>query len=174
MNRLLLGIVVLAPLVVPARAQTLADRLESARTAARVEVALARDEALSAFTFRSTAEAGVVTVTGVVETPAHRKRVAAVAAGVDGVTRVVNSVQTRRAAADGRIALPTVEETEPVEEEAAEPEPEPQPEEVYHTVRSGDTLGAIARRYGVSVRTVQQLNGLRGSGIRVGQRLRVK
>lgn len=174
MKRLLLGVFVLVALVAPARAQTLADRLESARTAARVDVALAQDEALSAFTFRSTAEAGVVTVTGVVETPAHRERVAAVAAGVDGVTRVVNAVRTGRAAADGGIALPRVEETSPAEEEAAAPEEAAEPEEVYHTVRSGDTLGAIARRYGVSVRTVQQLNGLRGSGIRVGQRLRVK
>lgn len=43
----------------------------------------------------------------------------------------------------------------------------------YHTVRSGDTLSGIARRYGTSVTQLCQLNGLRrDSIIRVGQRLR--
>jgi len=43
----------------------------------------------------------------------------------------------------------------------------------FHTVRSGDTLGAIARKYGVRVSDIQRWNGLRGTVIRVGQRLKV-
>ena len=44
----------------------------------------------------------------------------------------------------------------------------------FHRVRSGQTLGVIARRYGTSVRALQRLNGLRSAHlIRVGQRLRV-
>jgi len=42
-----------------------------------------------------------------------------------------------------------------------------------HVVRRGETLGAIARRYRVSVATLQEWNGLRGHSIRAGQRLRV-
>ena len=43
-----------------------------------------------------------------------------------------------------------------------------------HTVRRGQTLGGIARRYGTSVRTLQRLNGLRSTHlIRIGQKLRV-
>jgi len=43
----------------------------------------------------------------------------------------------------------------------------------YHTVRSGDTLSAIARRYGTSVNNLCKLNGLRTTSvIRPGQRLR--
>ena len=42
-----------------------------------------------------------------------------------------------------------------------------------HTVRPGDTLGAIARRYRTSVEAVKRLNGLRSNLIRVGQVLRV-
>jgi membrane-bound lytic murein transglycosylase D len=42
-----------------------------------------------------------------------------------------------------------------------------------HTVRPGDTLGAIARRYRTSVDAIKRLNGLRGNLIRVGQVLRV-
>jgi len=44
---------------------------------------------------------------------------------------------------------------------------------VTHVVRSGDTLSAIARRYGVSVAAVKEWNGLQGNGIRAGQRLAV-
>jgi len=42
-----------------------------------------------------------------------------------------------------------------------------------HLVRRGETLGAIARRYRVSVAVLQEWNGLRGTTIRAGQRLRV-
>ncbi len=42
------------------------------------------------------------------------------------------------------------------------------------TVKSGDTLGAIARRNHTTIGKLQRLNGLKGSTIRAGQRLRVK
>ena len=41
------------------------------------------------------------------------------------------------------------------------------------TVRSGDTLGAIARRNHTTVSQLKRLNGIRGSNIRAGQRIRV-
>lgn len=45
----------------------------------------------------------------------------------------------------------------------------------YHTVRSGDTLGALARRYGTTVSRLCQLNNIRSTSIlRIGQRLRVR
>ena len=43
--------------------------------------------------------------------------------------------------------------------------------EVIYTVRRGDTLSAIAARYGVTVASLQQVNGLAGTIILVGQRL---
>ena len=42
-----------------------------------------------------------------------------------------------------------------------------------HTVRSGDTLGAIANRYRTSVNAIKRLNGLNSNLIRPGQVLRV-
>ena len=42
------------------------------------------------------------------------------------------------------------------------------------TVRKGDTLGAIARRNGTTVAKLQKLNGLKGTLIRAGQKLRVR
>lgn len=44
---------------------------------------------------------------------------------------------------------------------------------ITHVVRRGDTLGAIAGRYTVSVRKLQGWNGLSGSRINVGQRLTI-
>ena len=57
---------------------------------------------------------------------------------------------------------------------AAPKPPAPKPASVTHTVRSGDTLSAIARRYGVSVKEIQTWNGLKGERIDVGQRLKIK
>lgn len=44
----------------------------------------------------------------------------------------------------------------------------------YHKVRSGETLGLVASRYGMSVRELQRVNGLNSTRIYVGQRLKVK
>lgn len=43
----------------------------------------------------------------------------------------------------------------------------------YHRVKSGETLGGIARRYHVSVASLKSWNGIKGTTIRSGQRLRV-
>jgi len=44
---------------------------------------------------------------------------------------------------------------------------------VRHTVRPGQTLGHIARRYGVTVRAIQQYNGLPSTLIRAGRTYRI-
>lgn len=44
---------------------------------------------------------------------------------------------------------------------------------VRHTVKSGDTLSGIARRYGSSVAKIKSANGLRSDMIRPGQSLSV-
>ncbi len=43
-----------------------------------------------------------------------------------------------------------------------------------YTIRQGDNLGAIARRFGVSVRDLQRWNGLSGTRIRAGKTLVVR
>ena len=46
---------------------------------------------------------------------------------------------------------------------------------VWHRVRSGNTLGHIARKYGTSISKICRLNGIsRNSILRIGQRLRVR
>jgi len=43
----------------------------------------------------------------------------------------------------------------------------------YHTVRRGDTLSEIARRYGVSVQQLRRLND-QTSSLQPGERIRVR
>lgn len=47
-------------------------------------------------------------------------------------------------------------------------------EVVYHKVQSGETLGTIASRYGMTTAELQRLNGMSSTKIYVGQRLKVK
>lgn len=47
------------------------------------------------------------------------------------------------------------------------------PEKIRHYVRSGQSLGLIAQRYGVRVSDIKRWNGLRSNTIRVGQRLTI-
>ena len=42
------------------------------------------------------------------------------------------------------------------------------------TVRSGDTLGSIAKRNGTTIAKIKKLNGMKNDVIRVGQKLRVR
>ncbi len=43
----------------------------------------------------------------------------------------------------------------------------------YHTVRSGESLGLIAKKYGISVSGLKSMNGLRSNLIKPGQKLKV-
>lgn len=53
------------------------------------------------------------------------------------------------------------------------PEFNQQNDRIRYRVKSGDYLGKIAERYGVSVRQIQRWNGMRSTKLRVGQRLTI-
>lgn len=44
----------------------------------------------------------------------------------------------------------------------------------YHTVKKGETLSAVARKYGLTVSQLKKMNGLKRDQINVGQRLKVR
>lgn len=56
---------------------------------------------------------------------------------------------------------------------APKPKPKPKPSTRYHTVRKGDTLYGLSKRYGTTVSKIQKANGVSGSVIRIGQRLKI-
>jgi membrane-bound lytic murein transglycosylase D len=82
----------------------------------------------------------------------------------------------------------SAEPAEPAREPAAAPPPavrEPAPRAVpripaaearpaFHVVKHGETLFAIADRYGLEVKDLRKWNKLRKNAIQVGQRLRLK
>jgi LysM repeat protein len=53
------------------------------------------------------------------------------------------------------------------------PPPTPAPSAIVHTVRPGETLYALSRRYGVGIQEIRDANRLNGNTIRVGQQLRI-
>lgn len=53
------------------------------------------------------------------------------------------------------------------------PKPKPKPQPKRYTVKRGDTLSAISRRYRTSVAALRRANGISGDLIRPGQVLRI-
>ncbi len=61
-------------------------------------------------------------------------------------------------------------EAEKAEREAAE-----KAAQRYHKIRSGDTLGALARKYGTTVNNICRMNGIKSTTVlRIGRTLRVR
>ncbi len=78
------------------------------------------------------------------------------------------SPETSPSATSASTTTPTASATEPP---AATPTPTPR--SAFYTVVAGDTLFSIARRFGTTVEAIQELNGLSGTTITVGQVLRI-
>lgn len=47
------------------------------------------------------------------------------------------------------------------------------PKYTWYKVRKGDSLGKIAKKHGVTVKQIQKLNGIKGTRINTGQRIRI-
>ena len=45
---------------------------------------------------------------------------------------------------------------------------------IYYTVKKGDTLYNISKKYGVSIKELKRLNNLKSSKIKIGQRIKIK
>ncbi len=75
---------------------------------------------------------------------------------------------------DPNPAPPTVTQPHTPDPTPPTPAPEPETEAVYHTVKTGDTLYNISKRFGISVNELKRLNGLTDNIIKIGDKLRVK
>lgn len=53
------------------------------------------------------------------------------------------------------------------------PKPKPKPRTTIHTVRKGDTLYGLAKKYGTTVGKLRSANGISGSIIRIGQKIKI-
>lgn len=73
----------------------------------------------------------------------------------------------------GSVAVPAQTTARPTPTRPAQGRPSPSgnPNQGTYTVKSGDSLGQLARRYGVSIGAIQAANTLRGTVIHPGQKL---
>lgn len=176
-------------------------RLDDASLATKVRLALVEADALRPFDFEAVAVNGRVLLRGEVETRAEREQAEQVAQGVTGVRDVINEVtsieeplaETSDSSRDSLLALmenaseprtrdadsaesedTTTSEDTSQQTESTTQSTDDTSEEVYHTVRSGDSLWEIARSYSVSIDQIVQLNDLQSNRINPGRRLRIE
>lgn len=180
---------------------SVASRLESASTVARVKIALLETPGLDAFTFEPSMRDGQIVLHGDVDTRAQRTTAAQVAREVEGVDEVDNRILVA-----GREVTP--EEEKPSEPQIAEAQPPPEEERSaeassdqeaastseeeqkttdaensaqeedasaeYYTVKSGDSLWMIARQHDTTVDEIKRLNDMQSNSLHPGDRLRIR
>ncbi|WP_103027801.1 LysM peptidoglycan-binding domain-containing protein [Salinibacter altiplanensis] len=137
-----------------AEPRSVSQRLADASVAARATQALARHQTLRRFDFSPSAVRGHLTLRGDVNTREQYREAARTVAALSSVQTVTNAVTI-----DGR------RDPEASASSASNT--------AHHTVRRGDTLSEIARRYGVSVRQLRSLNDLSAS-LQPGEHIRVR
>ncbi len=128
---------------------SVARRVRDRALATQIMLALSNVSALRAYLPTVIVQRGVIVLRGTVPSEQLRQQILQVVDRVIGMARVVDELVVERP--EKTFPLPT-----------------------YHTVRPGETLWDIARRYGLSVTRLRRLNGLRTNVIRPGQRLRVR
>lgn len=142
--------------------RSVAQKIEDASTETQVKQALVRTSSLRVFPFRPTVIEGHLILRGDVNTPDQYRMAERVVQRVEGVTAVTNRL-TMGGQPVTEARLNSDEESSPADDAA-----------VYHTVRQGDTLWDIARKYRASVEQIRNLNDFRSPNLSPGQRIRVR
>ena len=98
----------------------------------------------------------------------------AVQASQPDTSKVVPSEPSKDASeATDKAAADVKAQIEEAEKQAAEKEAPKEPEFVTHTVKKGDTLSGLAKRYGVTIDEIKANNKIKGNNIMLGQKLRI-
>ena len=172
------------PVLTPASEdRSVAERLRDASLAAKVQWALAGTRGLRAYRFTPEVSGGHLTLQGHVEYLAQRQRAESIASAVEGILSVSNeitSTERPRLAQAEQDDAATQGSTPNASSHGGAAAQSPNASAAdgastqWHTVRQGETLWSIARRYRVSVNHVKQLNGLRSDAIKIGTRLKIR
>ena len=163
---------VLAALVAgPAAAQTVPDRLADLRLTTAVRLALVADPATRPLDVGVAARRGAVALR--VEAGALSREVARVVRAVPGVRALEGSgfegTDPSEPSLDTLPGAPVV-----IEPRSVRPDDRSEGGPLTHTVRRGDTLFGIARRYDTTIEAILALNDRRSTAVRIGERLRVR
>lgn len=101
--------------------------------------------------------------------PSYKVGIIPAVEGRDYVLRL--PITTLGAFVNNEEAIYDYVKTEMEEIKESLPEHYTEPDKIRYKVKNGDVLGKIAGRYGVSVKQIQQWNGLRNTHLKVGQNL---
>ncbi|MDX1439193.1 MAG: LysM peptidoglycan-binding domain-containing protein [Rubricoccaceae bacterium] len=154
------------------------QRISDLRLETTVKLALLEDSRTNTFEIEVQAADGVVVLIGLVPSYQDWTLVNSKISALAQLGTLRNDIRL-----ETQPDVPVVDRTElesdvadvNPSEEIAEPSAAAEySEPVYHLVRQGDTLYSIARRYGTTLAAIQDLNGMRDTVIRVGQRVRVR
>ena len=148
--------------------RSLDEQIADARIEARVTTALVEQSRLRTFNFTPSVVRGRLTLAGDVNTMAQYQLVTRTAQRVEGIEGLSNNVTVQGQTIDVQ------QEPSPPHDVVATSESTPAERGAYHTVQQGETLWRIARTYQASVDQIKSLNELRGNGLEVGQRIRVR
>ena len=93
-------------------------------------------------------------------------------------TPASNPAPERQVAQAPAISPTPAPAVQPTVTTVSQPKPKPKPTPPRpttrsHTVRKGDTLYGLAKKYGTTVSAIQKANALRGTTIRLGQTLKI-
>jgi LysM repeat protein len=144
-----------------AEKRSVAEKIQDTSIETRVKRALVGTSALRVFPFRPTVIDGHLILRGDVNTPDQYEMAARVAGRVTGVDGLTNRLTMGgRPVTKARL---NERDTSATNDTA-----------VYHTVRPGDTLWDIARKYRATVQQIRNLNDFRSNNLRPGQRIRVR
>jgi LysM repeat protein len=147
--------------------RTVSQRLEDTSLSARVRIALMNEPGLRPLDIHPTVVGGYVLLAADSMTEAQRALAIRVTGTVSGVRGVVDRLET--------VPLPPPLPPEALTgEEDVEAPPPVASGDVFHTVRSGESLWIIARAHNVTIEQLRQINGLRSDQVRPGQRLRIR
>lgn len=164
------------------RAQvSVSQRIDDLRLGTSVRLALLENGETRALDVRVQAADEIIVLSGLVPTLGDRSLVENAVSGLRNVRSVRNDLRL-----EGQPDTLIVDPVEPDNVEVEEspntplevidevPHPEESSEPVYHRVVRGDTLYGIARQYDTSLATIQGLNNMTSTTIRIGQRIRVR
>jgi len=91
---------------------------------------------------------------------------------IDRLESMVNNLRTRSTDRPVQKPVSVAAKKKPLAKKATAPKKAAAASTMY-TVKQGDTLYDIARRYKVSVDQIKKWNGLRGNNLSIGQKLKV-
>lgn len=108
-----------------------------------------------------------------IETPADTTAATGAAADSISVQAPTNAGRTTKADSTQTVETKVAPAQEPRKKEQPKKQEKKQPATTTHTIKSGENLGRIAAKYGISVDELRKANNIKGDKIKAGDKLKI-